>query len=428
MGSKHAAPAAAGKDPTKGSEPGVKPEAGREAAEGSSKPQPPSKDPSTSSSRPPLKRDDSSAGKPARPARPSQLDESDPRPAAKPAGSAGSGAAGAKLRPMDPPKRPQQQQDKAERPGAREDKQLGASKVRLAAGRLDGRLAAAPVCLPGRLPARLLPDCVRTLGLWVGARGAAHVRAWHLPWRQALALGPCAHACRLQGKQDKAAPDRPSSSDPTPATLVSKSAAAAAGAGKRPSDSSAIAASHQPAKRLKEAASSAAAATSGGGGAAAGSPAKARAAAGKAASAADAAAAAKALVRERAAAASAAAGAGVGAGSTAIVAQPSVGRAAGASPPAHASAREVDCLLEASLFEDGPVGVVQCRLNLRRLASFRELWEALQARLPAQLLPDRFAARIIYLDAGGDWLMVGPDDRWTTFAAAAERILVCGRP
>jgi len=277
------------------------------------------------------------------------------------------------------------------------------------------------VCLPGHLPARLLPDCVRTLGLWVGAQGAADVRAWHLQWRQALAPGPYAHACRLQGKQDKTAPDRPSSGDPTPAALVSKPMATAAGAGKRPSDSSAIAASHQPAKRLKEAASPAAAATSGGGGGggAGGSPAKARAVAGKAADAA----AAKALVRERAAAASTAAGAGTGAGSTAIVAQPSAGLTAGASPPAHASAREVDCLMEASLFEDGPVGLVQCRLNLGRLASFRELWAALQG-----FRVSRFAARIIYLDADGDWLMVGPDDSWTTFAAAAERILVCGQP
>lgn len=76
---------------------------------------------------------------------------------------------------------------------------------------------------------------------------------------------------------------------------------------------------------------------------------------------------------------------------------------------------------------DGVGGAGHCRLNLKKLRSFRELWGALRDQLPKHLLPDRLHARIVYLDASGDWVMVGPDDRWGPFAAAATKLMVCNR-
>jgi hypothetical protein len=65
-------------------------------------------------------------------------------------------------------------------------------------------------------------------------------------------------------------------------------------------------------------------------------------------------------------------------------------------------------------------------LDLRQLDGYEQLWQQLQAAAPQGLLPShRLCAKLLYMDAAGDWLVVGPEQRWRSVVASAVRIGVC---
>ncbi|GIL89841.1 hypothetical protein Vretimale_19277 [Volvox reticuliferus] len=65
-------------------------------------------------------------------------------------------------------------------------------------------------------------------------------------------------------------------------------------------------------------------------------------------------------------------------------------------------------------------------LDLGKIRSFKELWTQL-ASLYDGTLPDEMDLKIIYLDEEGDWIMVTPDEPWSSVAAAATKVLVTNR-
>ncbi|EFJ51384.1 hypothetical protein VOLCADRAFT_87615 [Volvox carteri f. nagariensis] len=65
-------------------------------------------------------------------------------------------------------------------------------------------------------------------------------------------------------------------------------------------------------------------------------------------------------------------------------------------------------------------------LDLGKIRSFKELWTQLAA-LHDGSLPDEMDSKIIYLDEEGDWIMVTPDEPWSSVAAAATKVLVTNR-
>ncbi|GIL62624.1 hypothetical protein Vafri_16820 [Volvox africanus] len=65
-------------------------------------------------------------------------------------------------------------------------------------------------------------------------------------------------------------------------------------------------------------------------------------------------------------------------------------------------------------------------LDLGKVRSFKELWTQL-ASLYDGTLPDEMDSKIIYLDEDGDWIMVTPDEPWSSVAAAATKVLVTNR-
>lgn len=76
----------------------------------------------------------------------------------------------------------------------------------------------------------------------------------------------------------------------------------------------------------------------------------------------------------------------------------------------------------------GAGGCAPCAelLDLGKIRSYKELWEQL-AVLYDGTLPDELDAKIIYLDEDGDWVMVTPDEPWSSVAAAATKVLVTNR-
>ncbi|GLC36571.1 hypothetical protein PLESTB_000163100 [Pleodorina starrii] len=65
-------------------------------------------------------------------------------------------------------------------------------------------------------------------------------------------------------------------------------------------------------------------------------------------------------------------------------------------------------------------------LDLGKVRSFKELWTQLAA-LYDGVLPDEMDSKLIYLDEEGDWIMVTPDEPWSSVAAAATKVLVTNR-
>ena len=85
-----------------------------------------------------------------------------------------------------------------------------------------------------------------------------------------------------------------------------------------------------------------------------------------------------------------------------------------------------------------PPGMVECYveakegwrtgseyIDLRLVAGWLDLWKRLQQLFPAGCLPDRMKAKLVYMDGAGDWLVVAPDQRWSTFSRTAARVVVC---
>ncbi|GLI62239.1 hypothetical protein VaNZ11_004834 [Volvox africanus] len=65
-------------------------------------------------------------------------------------------------------------------------------------------------------------------------------------------------------------------------------------------------------------------------------------------------------------------------------------------------------------------------LDLGKVRSFKELWTQL-ASLYDGTLPDEMDSKMIYLDEDGDWIMVTPDEPWSSVAASATKVLVTNR-
>ncbi|GFR50717.1 hypothetical protein Agub_g12974 [Astrephomene gubernaculifera] len=65
-------------------------------------------------------------------------------------------------------------------------------------------------------------------------------------------------------------------------------------------------------------------------------------------------------------------------------------------------------------------------LDLGKIRTFKELWAQLAA-LYDGVLPDEMDSKIIYLDEEGDWIMVTPDEPWSSVAAAATKMLITNR-
>lgn len=95
------------------------------------------------------------------------------------------------------------------------------------------------------------------------------------------------------------------------------------------------------------------------------------------------------------------------------------------------------CSPAASLHDsDCQPGMVECfieghgpysrRLDLSKLQSFKGLWRQLSLMFP-ESLPHYMFAKLVYLDASGDWVIVSPDERWSTFASSATKIMVSSK-
>ena len=61
-----------------------------------------------------------------------------------------------------------------------------------------------------------------------------------------------------------------------------------------------------------------------------------------------------------------------------------------------------------------------------RLRNFDDLWRHLDSTVPSGSLPDRIDAKLIYMDADGDWMLVTPDGLfdWALFTQNATKILI----
>ena len=86
----------------------------------------------------------------------------------------------------------------------------------------------------------------------------------------------------------------------------------------------------------------------------------------------------------------------------------------------------VECIVEASAASDGRR--ITRDVDLGALDSFKDLWSHLGAVLPPGTMPNRLYAKLVYLDAEGDWLLITPDEAgrdWSSFVCCATKVLVC---
>lgn len=86
----------------------------------------------------------------------------------------------------------------------------------------------------------------------------------------------------------------------------------------------------------------------------------------------------------------------------------------------------VECIVEASATSDGRR--ITRDVDLGELDSFKGLWCHLVAILPPGTMPNRLYAKLVYLDAEGDWLLITPDEAgrdWSSFVCCATKVLVC---
>jgi hypothetical protein len=121
--------------------------------------------------------------------------------------------------------------------------------------------------------------------------------------------------------------------------------------------------------------------------------------------------------------------------------QGAVGSAQGDRGPAAAAAPQQSQQQLVLMQEQRPVpppGMVECYveategwrasseyIDLRQIGGWLDLWKRLQQLFPEGSLPERMKAKLVYMDAAGDWLVVAPDQRWSTFSKAAASVVVC---
>jgi len=74
-----------------------------------------------------------------------------------------------------------------------------------------------------------------------------------------------------------------------------------------------------------------------------------------------------------------------------------------------------------------PQGSHSATVHLGGLTSFDDLRAAVQAAFAPGLLPPQPQAKLVYLDADGDWMMITRDDHWASFCATARKLLVTDR-